>query len=297
MSDHDILAEAREAFELAAEAEADNRREALEDLRFARLGEQWPAAVQRVRGKTDRPMLTINRLPAFIRQVVNDARQNKPSIKVRPADSGADPATAAIYDGLIRNIEQVSNADIAYDTAAEFAVTCGFGYFRIAIDYAHDDSFDKELLIQRLANPFAVYGDPYSSAADSSDWRSAFVTELLPRDQFRARYKGAQAVDWDDQGYTQLQPPWREDDQVLVAEQWKREEVERPILQLSNGEAVDRAAYENGKALFDALGLSVQAERRSRSYKVTQLILTGAEVLERNDWAGRFIPVIPVYGD
>ena len=64
MSDDDILAEAREAFQLAADAEAENRREALDDIRFARLGEQWPEAVRRARDLEGRPVLTINRLGA-----------------------------------------------------------------------------------------------------------------------------------------------------------------------------------------------------------------------------------------
>jgi hypothetical protein len=120
--DSDILKDAQEAFKVAADAESDNRAAALDDLRFGRLGDQWPEAMRKQREAENRPCLTINRLPAVMRQVVNDARQNKPSIKCHPADSKADPATALIMNGLIRNIEYASNADVAYDTAAEFAV-------------------------------------------------------------------------------------------------------------------------------------------------------------------------------
>ena len=49
MKDEDILREAREAFEMAAEREAENRAEALDDIRFARLSEQWPEGVRRQR--------------------------------------------------------------------------------------------------------------------------------------------------------------------------------------------------------------------------------------------------------
>jgi len=38
----DVLKEAKAAFELCVAHEADNRAEALDDIRFARLGEQWP---------------------------------------------------------------------------------------------------------------------------------------------------------------------------------------------------------------------------------------------------------------
>ncbi|MDB5418148.1 MAG: hypothetical protein JWP50_1567, partial [Phenylobacterium sp.] len=210
LSDDKILEEAREAFELAADAEAENRRDALDDLRFARLGEQWPERVRREREMDGRPCLTINRLPAFIRQVVNDARQNKPAMVVHPVDSQADPATADLFNGLIRHIEQSSDAEVAYDTALDFAVTGGFGYFRINTRYASDDAFDQDLVIERVANPFSIYGDPNGTAADSSDWNTAFVVDTLPKAAFEARWKGAEAVDWGADSYASLTGPWIE---------------------------------------------------------------------------------------
>ena len=236
MSDDDILAEAKDAFRLAADAEAENRREALDDLRFARLGEQWPEKVRRERDLEGRPCLTINRLPAFIRQVVNDARQNKPAIAVHPVGSGADPETAEVFNGLIRHIEQSSDAEVAYDTALDFAVTCGLGYFRINTRYGAGDTFDQDLAIERVANPFSVYGDPESTAADSGDWNTAFVVDSLSRDAFEARWKGADAADWmADEGAAGSQGG----DRVSVAEYWRRERVTRTILALSDGQVVE----------------------------------------------------------
>lgn len=296
MAEKDTLAEGKDAFELCSEVEQENRARALEDLRFARLGEQWPQEAIKARGK-DRPMLTINRMPAFIRQVVNDARQNKPQIKVKPVDGKADLDTAEVINGLIRNIEYTSNADVAYDTAADFAVTMGWGYIRVSVDYACDDTFDKDLRIERVANPFSIFGDPHSTAADSSDWNVSFVVDRLSKDTFAAKYKGAEPVNWDEDGYSALSAPWLEDEEVLVAEWWKREEIEKTLLRLSNGLVLYQEQYEKGKDLFDALGVTVAQERPTRGYKVTQRIMTGAEVLEENEWAGRYIPIIPVYGE
>lgn len=294
----DILKDAREAFDLACEHEAENRREALDDIRFARLGEQWPDKVRKDRELDGRPCLTINRLPAFIRQVVNDARQNKPSIVCHPVDDAADPETAEIFNGLIRNIEQSSDAEVAYDTALDFAVTGGFGYFRINTRYSTDDSFDQDLVIERVANPFSIYGDPHATAADSSDWNSAFVVDTLPKAAFAARWKGAEAVDWTSDGYAGLRGPWLDGDQVMVAEHWRREAVTRTILALSDGQVVEEGVYRAQKAMFDALGVSVVGRpRHVASHKVTQRIMTGAEVLETVDWAGRYIPIVPVYGE
>ena len=297
MAERDILDEAKERFRLSHDAESENRQDALDDLKFARLGEQWPEKFRREREQEGRPCLTINRLPSFARQIINDARQNKPAIKVRPADSGADVKTAGIYNGLIRNIEQSSNADVAYDTALESAVYGGVGYFRIKTDYACDDTFDLDICIERVANPFTVYGDPNSQAADASDWRFGFVTDLVPKVDFQAKYgKKTATLDWSSDG-DERDELWSDEESVRVAEYWQRDETTRMIVALSNGQILDAKQYQENRELWDASQIVVVGERETKSYKVTHHILTGAEVLETTEWAGRYIPIVPVYGD
>lgn len=295
------LVEAREAYLQCKDAEAHNRRTALESVKFARLGEQWPADIQAQRLREGKPCLTINKLPVFIRQVVNDSRQNKPSIKVHPADSKADPKTAEIIDGLIRNIEYTSNADVAYDTAIESAVTGGFGYWRVVIDYTRDDSFDLDIRIKRVANPFSVYGDPNSSEADSSDWNVAFIVDRLSKQQYERQYKGKAKVDWEDDAWNGLLgTDWRDDNSVLVAEHWTREEVDREIVMLQDGTVLGADELEKDpdlQALLEAGALQIHGQRTTKSNKVRQRIMSGLEVLEENDWVGRYIPIVPVYGD
>lgn len=296
--DDDILSDAKEAFARCEEAESENREEALDDLKFAKLGEQWPEKIREQRVRDGRPCLVLNRMPAFIRQVVNDIRQNRPSIKVHPVGDGADQRIAEIYSGLIRNIEQTSKADVAYDTAADFAVSSGRGFFRIDTDYCDDDSFDLNLVIKRVANPFSIYGDPMSAEADSSDWNEAFVTELLPKSAFEAKYKGAEEVDWEEGGYSKLKgTPWVEGQAVLIAEWWQREKVPATILKLSDGSVVEESVFIKQQEAYAAKGIEVIGTRKAQRHKVTQRVLTGAEVLETNDWAGKYIPIVPVYGD
>lgn len=298
MTEEQLLTDAKEAFERVEDYERLNRDAAEDDIRFALLDEQWDAEDIKQRDKDGRPHLVINKLRPVIKQVVNDARQNSPSITVRPADSNADPETAEILSGLIRNIEQTSGADIAYDTALESAVAGGFGYFRINVDYSHDDTFDKDVVIQRIGNPFSVYGDPASTAADSSDWNSAFVVDKLTKSEFERQWKGAEAIDWDVSDYSNLTASWFDDEErVTVAEHWTREEVPRKILRLSDGSVVGEDIYLARKDLFDSLGLQVIADREVRSHKVTQRIMTGAEILNTVEWVGRYIPIVPVYGD
>lgn len=297
--DDNLLSRGREAFERVQTSEGDNRQRFIDDTRFARAGKQWPEQIERERNQDGRPCLTINKMPAFIRQVVNDARQNKPQIRVQPVDSKADPETAEVINGLIRHIEVSSNSDIAYDTAVENAVGGGFGYFRIKTDYAYDDSFDLDILIERIANSLSVYGDPDSTSADGSDWNSAFIVDRMSKDQFKATYGDKAAVDWDDTAWQQASD-WIDGDQVMVAEWWVREEVERDIILMSDGNiyGADQVEKDEDLALALAMGELTEVERRkTKSFKVTQHIMTGAEVLESNEWPGRYIPIVPVYGD
>jgi hypothetical protein len=297
VSDKDVLKDAKEAFRRKVDAEAKNRAAWVEDVRFARMGEQWPAAIKRQREIEGRPCLTINRMPAFIRQVTNDARQNKPSIKCHPVGDGADAETAEVLNGLIRNIEYSSNADVAYDTALDHAVSGGFGYFRINTHYAHDDAWDQDLCIERISNPLSVYGDENSAAADSSDWNECFVTDLYDDKDFERQWgtkvdKADFEADAHDKGRL-----WFTQDKTRVAEWWTRDEVPTELLKLSNGEVMYREHFLKAQDILFAAGITIVGTRPTKTMKVRQRIITSQEVLEEKKWEGRYIPIVPVYGD
>jgi hypothetical protein len=293
--DKDKLDEDKAAFKLAVDAEAQQRKESLEALKFSRMGEQWPEEVKRQRERDGRPCLTINRHPSFAKQVLNDARQNRPSIMVHPVDGG-DKETANILNGLIRNIQNISRADIVYDTALESAVYGGVGYMVVRNDYTYEDSFDQDILIERVGNPFSIYGDPRSKEADSSDWNSAFIVDTMSKSQFKKRWKGSTAADFSDE-QDELTALWFEGDNVKVAERWWREEVQTKLLKLVGGSIMFEEEFLKSKDLFIARGMTVDGERPTKTYKVGQRIISGTDILEENEWRGKYIPIVPIYGE
>ena len=293
-SDDDFMHEMREEYSRAVDACKDNYDAALDDIKFAMLGEQWDEAERQKRLKKGRPCLTINKLPANIRQVVNDARQNKPSIRCLPVDDTADVKTAEVLNGLIRNIEVSSNADIAYDTAVQQAVSGGFGYVRVNIEFADDDTFDRDISVERISNQFAVVPGSDADSADGSDWNRCFVIDRIPLEEFEERYPDADAKDWEIEGNAF---DWLDEDGVWIAEYWRREPVEKAICMLSNGDVVDEEVYDENAELYAMAGIQKIESRTTTSHKVTQYIVSGKEVLEKNEWAGRYIPIVPVYGE
>ena len=301
----DIIADARERLRQSDEDSHDNRKAAAEDIRFSRLADQWPEEVKNLREEEGRPCLTINRLPAFIRQVVNDARQAKPGLEVHPIDNGADEKTAHVIGGILRSIERNSNASVAYDTAIDSSVTGGFGFFQLAIDYAHDETFDLEAKIERILDPLSVHWDTSSMAFDAADWTYAFISKQLTDEQFESSYPNADKVEFE-AAESEDRRLWmgEEDDRTRVAEYWLREEAKRKLLLLSGPLSPDgsRAIREDDfegetKALAEALGIEVLREREVTYHKVKRRIISGVEVLEEEDWPGSTIPICPVWGE
>ena len=306
----DILKEAQDFLKESQEAESENRKAYQSDIKFARMSEQWDSTVEKQRELEGRPCLTINKLQPVIRQVVNDARQNRPAIKVHPADDNADPETAEMISGLIRNIWACSDGDVAVDTAVDCSVSGGFGYWRVNLGYSQEiteqedysslgsAAFEQDLVIERIANPLAVYSDPYSVAADSSDWNGALVVEQMGEKQFARKYKGASKVDFEGVDWGGVKPPWKESNTVMVAEFWKRTEAIKQIIGLSDGTVMLLDDFEKRREEFLALGVQAETDPRPiKCWKVSQHIVNGVEELSKIDWSGKYIPIIPVYGD
>jgi hypothetical protein len=299
-----ILEEAKARLKLAEQSESEIRRLALEDLEFS-SGKQWPDEVKSERERDGRPCLVINRIPQFIQQVTNDQRQNRPSIKVHAVDDSADDDTAKVIQGLIRHIEYNSSADTAYDTAFDSAVRGGFGYFRIVTDFVSPTSFEQEILIKRIRNPFSVFFDPFSQEPDGSDASFAFVIEELTKDEFRTRYPESKLCSEDEWSLTGNQSPeWVKTDGARVAEYFFKDHREAELCLLSDGQVMEREEAEQavaGSVMIDELGqavagLEIVQTRKSRIPVIRWVKLSGAEILEETEWPGIYIPIIPVYG-
>ena len=296
MKDDKILTEARDRFDKASEAERENRRLAEEDFQFAG-GDQWPDAIKAARKATDRPCLTFNRLPQFIAQVMGDARQNKPAIKVSPVDSGADIETAEIFEGLIRNIESQSRAEAAYITALDHSVTGGFGNWRVITEYSSDDSFEQDIRIRRITDPFAVFWDPGAREYDKSDAEYCFVSEWMTKDTFKAKYPKASVSDWEgDLGRVRASQAWVQGDRVRLVEYWVKKPVTRWIGRMPDGSTVE-LKNNNPELLVDGQLITLDKMREVKSHKVCRYVLSGHEVVEEEkEFPSRYIPIVPVFG-
>lgn len=284
----DILDEAKERFALAVEADAENREKAEDDLQFA-AGEQWPEKISRERDNDGRPSLVLNRIPVFLRKIVNDVRQNLPSITVVGVDDKADPDTAEVLTGLIRNIETQSDAETAYFTAVDSSARGGFGVISVDVEYTDDASFEQDIRIRREANPFRWYFDPAAKALDKSDAKWAFETEMLSHED--AEQYGEGVADWegDDEG----DEHWCSEEGVRVARYWRVVETPVTIVQLANGAVMPKDQVP--KEVLAAY--PVVKTRKSTVRSVECHLVSGGKVLKTYEWKGKYIPAVFVPGE
>ncbi len=305
--DTDKLATMRSRFTMALSAYSESREDELDDLRFMAGSPdnqwQWPADVLATRGSVQgqtinaRPCLTINKLPQHVRQVTNEQRQNRPTGKVIPADDKGDVEVATIFDGMVRHIEYISDADVAYDTACDNQVTYGEGYIRVLTEYCREDSFDQDLKIGRVRNAFSIYMDPTIQDPCGADAEWCFVTEDISKAEYERMFPDAQPISTmmnqgvGDQSLSQ----WLNEDTVRIAEYfYYTHKNEKLNLYPDNVTAYDGTPQDKQlKLMFGKPLRSRDVDRK----KVMWLKTNGFEVLEEREWAGKWIPIVRVVGN
>jgi hypothetical protein len=306
-SDSDILTVARARLDMAVASLAESREDEMDDLRFYAGSPdnhwQWPADVLATRGAVQgqtinaRPTLTINKLPQHVHQVTNDMRQNRPGAKVIPVDDNADVEVADVFNGMIRHIEYISDADVAYDTACENQVAYGEGYIRILTEYCDPNTFDQDIKIGRVRNSFSVYMDPLIQDPTGADAKYCFITEDVTKAEYERLYPDAapistlQSLGVGDQSISN----WLNEDTVRIADYYYIEYNKR-TLHLYPGNMTAFAGTREDKELKSVYGNPTN-KRIVQDPKVKYCKINGYEILEEAEWAGKWIPVIRIVGN
>ena len=305
--DHDKMATMRSRLTMAQAAYSDSREDELDDLRFMAGSPdnqwQWPADVLSTRGSVQgqainaRPCLTINKLPQHVRQVTNEQRQNRPNGKVIPADDNADVQVAEIFNGVVRHIEYMSDADVAYDTACDNQVTYGEGYIRLLTEYCNDDTFDQDIKIGRVRNAFSVYMDPTIQDPCGSDAEWCFITEDILKSEYERLFPDATPISTlysqgvGDQGISS----WLQEDTIRIAEYFYNV-YDSETLHLYPNNQTAKANSPEDKQLKEMYGKPLRTRKVDRK-KVMWMKTNGFDILDEREWSGKYIPVVRVIGN
>lgn len=295
----EIVEEAQARFDRCVEWEATARALYDQDIRFVEAdadnGYQWDTAQRRQRQIKRKPSLTINKTRQYCMQIINDARQNKSQIRVVPVGDDASQEAAKVFEGVVRHIEYISNAQGAYISAVTTQVKGGIGYWRVATDYKNNTSNDQEIFIRRIKDPMTVYMDPDMRDEDGSDARFAIVFEDIPKDLFEKKYPKYKdqlsSAALDNTGNS-----WVSKDMVRVAEYYRKSDKRDTLIIDKNGTAHLKSVIKGEIAA----ALLEDPETKSREVldpQVEWFLIIGDEIAETTKWAGKYIPIVRVIGE
>jgi hypothetical protein len=289
----DVHALALKRWQAGYERDRDNIEAAYEDLEFLE-GNQWPAEAITLRQSEDRPIQTFNRMPQFVRQITGDMRLARPSIKVVPVDSGADRSIARIRAGLIRYVENRSDAQAAYCHAADQQVAAGIGHWRVIKEYAGETTFNQELRVVAVDDGISVIWDDDAILPNKEDARWCFVPVDMSRERFQERWPDHPVTDFADNAKA-LTSGWCGADFVRVAEYWVKKPATRTLALLPGG-AIDDVTDDGARAeRYRQQGIRVE-ERESS--KVCRYLISFGGILEGPvEWPGRHIPIVRCPGE
>ena len=277
----------------AQAADQDMREQARESNYFIdKVDGQWEPDV--INQMDDRPRFTFDMVSDLVDDIAGDMDESDFDIKIRPAGGDATLKTAKLYDGLIRNIENISNASDIYSAAGRAMVTCGQDGFRVTTQCVQSDAFDQDLVIKKIANYLdRVWFDTASEDQDRSDARYAFQLQSMPTadydDKFPEGSKLSVSEGRDDNVYSDKA------EVVIVGEILYKKQVKTKLFQMTNGSVYTE---ENIKPVLDELaesGITVKRERTKEIDVVYSRFFDGGGWLgDEKETVFEWIPIIPV---
>jgi hypothetical protein len=317
--DDRIVKEAKRRFKACVDWESTARINFEYDYKFANGDSlnmyQWDNWVVGDRVQNQRPCLTINKTMQHCLQIINDGKQNKPGVNIRPVGDTASFEAAQIFEELVRHIEYISNAETIYDSASEFQVLGGIGYWRLVTEHAvndpkNGDMFEQEIYIRRIKDPRSVYLDPDINEIDGSDARFGFIFVDKPTDLYDAEYPnfkdiGGSAI------FNTTADSWFTKNHVRVCEYFRRVDKPDDFIWFKMPESGEEVQGFKSKLPKEAVAMFKDIKKREgnlpiqeRSYKERSVIrgdiewykIAGNTIIERNAWAGSYIPIIRIIG-
>ncbi len=299
----DIFDEAAHRFMLAETFEAQNRQQGLEAMRF-RYKEQWDSNVRNQRVVEARPCITVNHTDSQCQRVQNQLRQQRPRIKCQPMGGAATIEKANAINSLMRHIQNLSNAETAYDEGVRSAQDIGWGYWEIIGKYCTPTSFDQDLMIKRIANTFTCYDDPMVDTPCGEDRKWFLISGWMSRQEYKRKYPKAPNCDWNRAAVGDDSGRWETRDRVRICRYFRIYEVADTLVLMNDGRTClqsempsDDVRQQTGWQPFVDPVTGKKKTRATTKSQVQRFVLGGKEVLEEIDLPGKYIPVIRCLGN
>lgn len=281
----------------AQDAEHDLRVEMREAVHFIHKKDgQWEPEILRQFSK--KPRYTFDLTTPIIDQISGEMENADFSLRVRPSGGDASKDVAQTFDGLIRNIRNISNAEHVFNASGRNMVISGQDGWEIVQEYADSDTFDQDLVIKKIHNWVdRVWFDPGAEEQDNSDANWVIVLQAILRDDFEEQFpdKNVSSVTEDRNAEVYSYKP----DFVIIGRIQYKKKIPIKLLRMSNGAVYEENEdFEKVRDELAANGITVVDERERDTFRVHQRLFSGSDWLnEEEETVFDFLPVCAAYGN
>lgn len=259
---------------------------------------QWEPDIANLYSREKKPRYTFDMTSAIVDQIVGHVDSRDYDIVVRPAGGDASKETAKTFDGLVRNIENISDADQIYAMSGREMVTGGLDGWRVKQRFVNDNSFDQDLVIDSVGNFLdRVWFGPHQKP-DASDAKFCWILSGLTPEEYDEAYpdKPRADVSSDRDGHTYF----HRTDLVMVGEFIYLKPEKRELVLMSDGQV--HVVDDKFQQVADELYMQgiVPVDKRSRTVHVVH-----SRIFNASDWLTEsretvfqnWLPVIPCYAN
>lgn len=293
--------EARREFTRAQESQRDERKQCVEDRRFATIpGAQWegPLAEQ----FANKPKFEVNKVHLSLMRIVNEYRNNRISVNFVSKDGTDNLQLADACDSLYRADEQDSAAEEAYDNAFDEGTSGGFGAWRLRACYEDDEDDEDDRQRIRLEPVYdadtSVYFDNDAKRQDKADAKHCWVIYSQDRQAYVAEW-GDDPASWPKDINTTYFD-WCTPDVVYLAEYYRVEEKRETVVFFADptGKEIKETSPDDERLAELEADLFTEVRRKTvKSRKVRKFLMSGSKILEDQGYiAGKCIPIVPYFG-
>ena len=256
---------------------------------------QWDPGI--IEQMDDRPRFTFDHVSGLVDDIAGELSSSEFSIKIRPSGGDASDDIAKTYDGLIRNIQNISNATNVYDAAAKNMITCGMDGWRVTTDWVQSDSFDQDLLITPISNYLdRVWFDAGSELQDKSDANWCIVLQAMTPAAYADRFPEGSKMSVSDNRQETVYSDKAEF--ITVGEILYKKKVSTKLFKMSNEAVYTEEDLEPIKNELEDAGVTVTRERTKKIDHVHSRFFDGSGWLEpEKETVFEWLPVVPIYAN
>ena len=264
---------------------------------------QWdPYAWQKMEGRFRG---TFDMCTPIVDQISGEIEQSDFSLNVSPSGGDSSMDIAKTYDGLIRNIRNISNADAVFNDASRSNVIGGFDAVEVVQEFIDGDSFEQDLIIKKVPNAVdSVWFDVGSVKQDASDAKWCVKLIAIPAAEYKERFpEGSNLSVGDDK---QSKAFFDVADFVTVGQLYYKKQVNIELVQMSNGAVYrDDDKFQSVQDELLQQGITIELDsngeekRRTRkSWRVHSRLFDGGKWLgDEEKTVFNDLPIIPIYGN